>query len=242
VTGSRSPLDPFEDDIAALGGYVYTTKAGFSSMTANRRITKATLALIPSHARSLLDLGCGDGEYTVEIARAAEMDRVVGVEPSLVPLRVALQKGRKLESIRLAAASAYELPFRDASFDVGYLRGVLHHLDHPIDALREALRTCAMVVIVEPNGYSPVLKFLERASRYHREHNEKSYSPAQLDRWICSLGGRVLTRSWAGLVPMFCPTLMARMLKRIEPLVELLTPLNRISCAVYVVSATKFSL
>ena len=31
--------------------------------------------------------------------------------------------------------------------------------------------------LIEPNGYNPTLKLIERFSRYHREHGEKSYAP-----------------------------------------------------------------
>jgi SAM-dependent methyltransferase len=130
--------------------------------------------------------------------------------------------------------SAYELPYDANSFDIAYLRGVLHHMDQPQLAIREAVRVASTVVVIEPNGYNPVLKVLERYSPYHVEHHEKSYPPLQLDRWATAAGGTVTVRKWAGLVPMFCPDWMARPLKVIEPLVEVAPLLNLISCAVYV--------
>lgn len=93
-----------------------------------------------------------------------------------------------------AVGSASGLPHSDGEFDLAYLRGVLHHMDRPIDALAEALRLAPLIVVVEPNGYNPGLKLLERVSRYHREHGEKSYAPRRLDRWVESVGGTVVAR------------------------------------------------
>jgi len=52
---------------------------------------------------------------------------------------------------------------------------VLHHLDKPLDALREAFRVANIVIIVEPNGCNPFEKLAEKYSKYHIEHKEKLY-------------------------------------------------------------------
>jgi ubiquinone/menaquinone biosynthesis C-methylase UbiE len=174
----------------------------------------------------------------VELFDLGRPATIFGVDPAQEAIKVAQQKvGTR--NITFASHSAYELPFEANSFDIAYLRGVLHHMDRPVEALTEAFRVAGTVVVVEPNGYNPVLKLLERYSRYHVEHNEKSYAPASLDRWISQIGGHVCTRQYAGLVPMFCPDWMARSLKRIEPFGERLPLLNKIGCAVYVFMASR---
>jgi len=79
---------------------------------------------------------------------------------------------------------------------------------------------------------------LEKFSRYHIEHQEKSYAPAYLDGEIKKLGGIILRRKWAGFVPMFCPDWMAKMMKVMEPLVESIPIVKHLGCAVYVFSAS----
>ncbi len=111
---------------------------------------------------------------------------------------------------------------------------MLHHLNDPFAALREAMRVAKVVVVIEPNGYNPVLKLLERFSRYHVEHGEKSYSPAKLHGWAKQLGGTVSFSEFAGLVPFFCPDPAARLLKVVEPIFERLPLINAVSCAVNV--------
>ena len=116
---------------------------------------------------------------------------------------------------------------------------MLHHLDNPLEVLREALRVAPLVVVVEPNGYNLVLKVIEKLSPYHRAHGEKSYAPRRLRGWFEELGAKVLSSGYAGLVPFFCPDIVARFLKAIEPAFERTPVLNSLSCAVQVVVARR---
>jgi hypothetical protein len=79
------------------------------------------------------------------------------------------------------------------------------------------------------------LKLIERFSRYHREHGEKSYAPSLLRRWIRELGGTIEREQYAGLVPFFCPDWMATGLKAIEPAIEAMPAARQLSCAVFTV-------
>ena len=94
-------------------------------------------------------------------------------------------------------------------------------------------------MVIEPNGYNPGLKMLERFSTYHRQHDEKSYAPAKLQKWVEELDGTISKRVWAGFVPMFCPDWLARITKFVEPAVERLPLIRNVGCAVFVFSATK---
>ena len=229
----KPSVDAFNRDIVTHAGYLYTTNARLSSYMANRRLTDATLAIADFRGKRVLDIGCGDGTYTLELFDRGQPSSIHGVDPAHEAIRIAEQKigGRQ---ISFEVHSAYALPHEDDSFDIAYLRGVLHHMDRPVDALREALRVAPMLVVIEPNGYSPILKLFERFSRYHIEHNEKSYTPATLDQWINRMGSKVHLRRYAGLVPMFCPDWLARVLKWIEPVVEGLPLINAWGCAVCV--------
>ncbi len=76
-------------------------------------------------------------------------------------------------------------------------------------------------------------------SRYHREHHERSYRPAQLQAWIERAGGRVIAIRFAGFVPTFPPDWIAKLMTRIEPAVEGAPLINRVACAVYVTVAVR---
>lgn len=238
---SKDYVDPFAADAAANEGYIYSTHAGLSSRLANRRLTDSVLALADFRGKRVLDVGCGDGTYTHELAELGAVAVMHGIDPAEQAVKVAQAKEGGSADVGFAVSSAYALPYPDDSFDVAVLRGVLHHMGQPVDALREGLRVAPTLVVVEPNGYNPALKVLERCSTYHVEHGEKSYRPTTLDGWVADVGGTVEERRYAGFVPMFCPDWLARITKFVEPAVEAVPVARHVGCAVYVFRAGRRS-
>jgi len=235
---SGSTVDPFNRDVDVNAGYLYTTGSQLSSRMANNRLTEAAMAAVNFRGKRVIDIGCGDGTYTIDLFDRGQPISICGVDPAQKAIEVARQKSSD-RSITFAVESAYKLPYATNSFDIAHLRGVLHHMDRPVDAIGEALRVAPKILIIEPNGYNLILKLMERLVRYHREHEEKSYASIKLDRWVRSVGGEVLSRQWVGFVPMFCPDQLARLLKRIEPVLENIPLIRTCGCAVYIMVATR---
>lgn len=229
---------PFDRDIENNLGYLYTTHASLSSRLANRRLTQAALEITSFAGMRVVDIGCGDGTYTRDLFDEGMPASMCGIDPAASAIKTArLHAGTR--PIAYDVHTAYELPFADDSFDVAHLRGVLHHIERPYDAIKEAFRVAPTLVVIEPNGYNPVVKLLERHSGYHIRHGEKSYSPKLLDHWVAKAGGWVKASCWAGLVPFFCPDWLAKTTKAVEPLVERVPFLNRVCCAVYISLAVR---
>lgn len=226
----------FNDDVLENQGYYYTTNISLSSKLAGKRMTDVTIESVNIKGKTVLDIGCGDGTHTLELDQFGAPRLIVGGDVADKALQVAHQKSQG-RNIHFAVNSAYDLPFENRHFDVAILRAVLHHLDHPKQAIAEALRVSNMIWIIEPNGYNPGLKFNEKFSEYHIKHGEKSYAPHALDRWVRELGGKVTHRKWAGFVPMFCTNSLARVMKWVEPVVETVPIIKEIGCAIYYMSA-----
>jgi hypothetical protein len=126
------------------------------------------------------------------------------------------------------------MPLPDApQHDIAVLRGVLHHLPKLEEGIRIACRLARRIVVMEPNGYNPVLKIIEKTSRYHIEHQEQSFPPVRLRRLFREQGGRVVKQEYVGLVPFFCPDAAARLLKIMEPFVERTPLLRQVACGQY---------
>jgi len=212
-------VSAFNRDVVANEGYLYANKARLSSALATRRLTDAVLAVASFRGKRVLDVGCGDGTYTLELFDRGAPASIHGIDHADEAVKIARTRVGD-RPITYEVGSAESLPLGDDSFDIVQLRGVLHHVDRPVDALREAMRVAPLVVVTEPNGYNPILKVLEKVSRYHVEHEERSFFPFTLHSWARKLGGTVRSSTAVGLVPFFCPDGFARFLKAIEPIVE----------------------
>ena len=91
-------------------------------------------------------------------------------------------------------------------------------------------RVARDILVIEPNGYNPVLKIIERVSPYHREHQELSYTRATLAGWFAEAGATLQSHAYIGLVPFFCPDWMVRPLKAVEGIVESLPLVRTLMC------------
>lgn len=223
----------FSSDVSDYGGYVYTANNILSSELANKHITQITLSLINFHKKRIVDIGCGDGTYTESIFVLGKPKNIIGIDPADRAVRIAIQKYARTSRIKFKVGNIYNLP--DKTYDVAVIRGVLHHLYNPSQAMEKISKIAKEIIIIEPNGYNPILKLIEKISKYHIEHEEKSYSPPQINSWITSNDGKIVSRKYGGLVPFFCPDLLARTLKFIEPFVEKIPFLNKFICANYYV-------
>jgi SAM-dependent methyltransferase len=234
VSRRGSGPDPFDRDIDANGGYRYTTNAGLSSRLANERQTLATLALVELEGRSVIDVGCGDGTYTAELAARAAPLRIVGLDPAARAIAAATSRYPEL---RFEIGGTDWLESTDERFDVAIVRGVLHHADDPERLVRAVANIARQIVVIEANGLNPVLKAIERLSRYHRDHSERSFSAALIDKWLRSASLTIGRRQYVGLVPLFVPAPAARILKTIEPVMEHMFGVRRIALGTYCVRA-----
>ncbi len=109
---------------------------------ASRTAANSAAFLLP-HLRPgdvLLDVGCGPGSITLDLAE--RVTRAVGVDGAAEAIDRA-RRDAAAKSVSRAVfqvANVYALPFRDESFDVLYAHQLLQHLGAPVDALREAIR------------------------------------------------------------------------------------------------------
>jgi ubiquinone/menaquinone biosynthesis C-methylase UbiE len=97
-----------------------------------------------TRGQSLLDVGCGPGTITLDLARCVEPGFVVGIDASpdiIEQARVALRR-RQLEHVTFEIGDVYALDFDSASFGVVHAHQLLQHLTDPITALREMRRVC----------------------------------------------------------------------------------------------------
>jgi 2-polyprenyl-3-methyl-5-hydroxy-6-metoxy-1,4-benzoquinol methylase len=91
----------------------------------------------------LLDVGCGPGTITVDLAGRVAPGRVLGIDVSADPLVEAREAAvRAGVDVTFEVGDVYALAAADDSFDVVHAHQVLQHLTDPVAALREMARVC----------------------------------------------------------------------------------------------------
>ncbi len=93
------------------------------------------------NARTILDIGCGDGQISRMMAAVGA--QVVGIDPTWNQIRVAHDRSGGADYLR---ATASEMPFADAAFDAAVACLVFEHIDAVDAAIEEVAR------VIKPGG------------------------------------------------------------------------------------------
>jgi ubiquinone/menaquinone biosynthesis C-methylase UbiE len=108
---------------------------------------------------AVLDVGCGPGTITADLAALVAPGRVVGLERAESVLDqasyYAAEKG-VTDTVQFVVGDVHSLDFPDDSFDVVHAHQVLQHVGDPVGALREMRRVCRPggVVAARDGDYS----------------------------------------------------------------------------------------
>jgi ubiquinone/menaquinone biosynthesis C-methylase UbiE len=123
---------------------------------------------------SLLDVGCGPGTLTVDLARRVAPGRVVGIDSSEGIVRQAAQDlPEGVANVEFRVGDVYALGFGDGVFDIVHAHQVLQHVHDPVGALREMGRMC------RPGGIVAARDADYGAMTWHP-------SDDRLDRWLAA--------------------------------------------------------
>lgn len=236
---TKKNVSVFSRDVSEGGSYAYTGER-LSSRLANERISTAVNHIYPVKGKRILDIGCGDGTYSLELfTQGAES--VLGIDPSTSAIEAARNKAEAAgvsAHVTFQPGNIYDLALTE-TFDCIVLRGVLHHLPNAAKALQAIAPFASALVIVEPNGTNPILKLIEKTSTYHKEHEEQSFLYPTIKTWLINAGLTTIDCHYINLVPYFCPDWMAKLCRIVEPVVETLPFVRNIACGQYVILAKK---
>jgi SAM-dependent methyltransferase len=105
------------------------------------------LGSLKPHMR-ILDIGCGPGTITADLAELVPDGHVTGVDraPEIVERARATAAGRGLGNTDFAVADVHALDYPDDTFCVVHAHQVLQHVGDPVQALREMRR------VAKPGG------------------------------------------------------------------------------------------
>ena len=201
--GHRS-IDPLRPDseLKVLYETYYGRSGPIHQLTYSRTRAMVLREALPGRhflrqakGRSLLDIGCGSGEF---LARATALGfQVTGIDVDSHAVEAARSHGF---SAHCGTAASDAL--RDASFDVITLNQVIEHVEDPLStlvSLRDRLESAGILFIATPNGDSASLRRTGRNwSNWHVPYHQHIFSQNSL-RLVAAAAGltpvRVSTRT-----------------------------------------------
>lgn len=92
----------------------------------------------------ILDLGCGPGTISVDLAALCPQGSLLGIDAveSILSQARSVAESRNVTNISFETGDANKLRFPDGEFDVVFCHQLLQHVKDPVGVLREMRRVC----------------------------------------------------------------------------------------------------
>jgi len=164
---------------------------------------------------SVLDVGCGPGTITLDLAGRVAPGGVVGLDREQAPLVEAKTLAADTPNVAFVVGDVYALDFDDGAFDLVHAHQVLQHLTDPVAALKEMGRVCGPggLVAVRDADYAtmswypeePALdRWLELYRSVARANRAEPDAARHLPRWAHAAGFsevRTSASAWCFVTP-----------------------------------------
>jgi len=164
----------------------------------NERIERVFDFLIARGARSVLDLGCGEGELMLRLARDPQIERIVGMD---IDARALAEARRRLDladdvadaRLRVVQASFEGSDPALSGFDAAVLLETIEHVDPSrlsrVESAVFGSYRPATVIVTTPNQEYNVLYGMLPGDMRHPGHFFE-WNRAKFRRWAAGVGER----------------------------------------------------
>jgi ubiquinone/menaquinone biosynthesis C-methylase UbiE len=166
----------FHDELYAQSSWEQGPRAAtlkyYSAVKHNRQHFRDLVAQYGA-GKSILEIGCGDGGYAFDFAPTAK--RVCGIDISDVGVEAARRKAEELglHNMEFHVMEVEAMDYPDATFDVVYGSGILHHLnlDRSCREIVRVLKPTGVAIFTEPLAHNPLINLYRRMTPNMRSAN-----------------------------------------------------------------------
>ncbi|HUG44050.1 MAG TPA: class I SAM-dependent methyltransferase, partial [Acidobacteriota bacterium] len=134
---------------------------------------------------TVADFGCGDGAFTVEIARWAR--RVFAVDSNPAFLKLAREAARGFSNIEFLEEDMHQVPLEAECVELVVISQSLHYARRPVGVIAEAHR------ILAPEGRILLIELFPHDEEWVTSelgHGWLGFDPVQIEAWMRESGFR----------------------------------------------------
>jgi ubiquinone/menaquinone biosynthesis C-methylase UbiE len=233
---AKADLRGMYDALAPSYSGAYSSPAGRYFMS--RKIDAMLSMAEFSSGDRLLEVGCADGVYTLEVAMRGF--RVTGVDLSPECVRVAAERARRDDArgVSFAVADAETLvDLADASFDGAFSFSTLRYLYAPqaaVAQIRRVIRPGAVAVVDFPNRRSPWFTLLKPLLTGRTHVHDHHYTTSEAAAMMRAAGFREIEARRILFTPKTTPDWALPVMRAVDFLGERTPGLNRLASIIVV--------
>ena len=147
----------------------------------------AFIEQIKQHApgKNVLDYGCGSGERVLSVASMVSVKSLTAIDISQAAIDIVEKRAHELGLLISAQVQdCHATTFPDASFDVIYGNGILHHLemDAAFAEIKRLLAPGGVAIFYEPMGTNPLINLYRSLTPGARSADEHPFLMADISK------------------------------------------------------------
>ena len=166
----------------------------------SQRLEAIKTAVLKSGAKSVVDLGCGEGRLAIQLAKEPQLNKVTAFDVSTKSLDIASEKERKeklspeeKEKLNFKQASLTYKDSRFLGYDCACLVEVIEHIDlariHDVERIVFGFASPKTVIVTTPNReYNTVYGMTDGLLR-HRDHRFE-WTREEFIKWAENICGK----------------------------------------------------
>jgi SAM-dependent methyltransferase len=183
-----------QDPYSASTPSIPETEANFTKHPWFKAAKRALMLAFPTglEGRRIVDLGCGEGKYTIEFAKLGMEALGIEIRHSNVAKCLAVKEEISLTNLSFSRDTVWNLA-KYGEFDAIFCCGLLYHLDRPREFIRLASGLCKTICLYQTHfatereigkfDLSPLMENEGVKGRWYKEHLATSVMGLEKQIW-----------------------------------------------------------